>query len=102
MSTVSYISHADCGNHDTGWGHPEHVGRLRAIPRALREDFDLYHELDHRESRHATVESHTELLLSEFQPDALDQMSQGAQLHLMRALVRNVSERLALANTRIK
>jgi serine/threonine protein kinase len=53
------------------------------------------------EARHATVESHTDLLLAEFQPDALDKMSQGAQLHLMRALVRNVSERLALANTRI-
>jgi serine/threonine protein kinase len=53
------------------------------------------------EARHATVESHTELLLAEFQPEALDKMSQGAQLHLMRALVRNVSERLALANTRI-
>ena len=53
------------------------------------------------EARHATVESHTDLLLAEFVPDALDKMSQGAQLHLMRALVRNVSERLALANTRI-
>ena len=53
------------------------------------------------EARHATVESHTELLLAEFQPAALDKMSTGAQLHLMRALVRNVSERLALANTRI-
>ncbi|MEP6619187.1 MAG: histone deacetylase [bacterium] len=54
MSTVAYISHADCGGHDTGWGHPEHVGRLRAIPRALREDFELFHLLDHREARHAS------------------------------------------------
>jgi CRP-like cAMP-binding protein len=53
------------------------------------------------EARHATVESHTDLLLAEFVPETLDKMSQGAQLHLMRALVRNVSERLALANTRI-
>ena len=43
--TVAYISHSDCGRHDTGWGHPEHVGRLRAIPRALREDADLFHAL---------------------------------------------------------
>jgi acetoin utilization deacetylase AcuC-like enzyme len=56
MNTVAYISNADCGRHDTGWGHPEHVGRLRAIPRALREDFELFHLLDHRESRHATPE----------------------------------------------
>jgi acetoin utilization deacetylase AcuC-like enzyme len=53
MNTVAYISHSDCGRHDTGWGHAEHVGRLRAIPRALRNDFELYHLLEHRESRHA-------------------------------------------------
>jgi eukaryotic-like serine/threonine-protein kinase len=51
--------------------------------------------------RHATVESMTDLLLAEFAPPALDQMSLGAQLQLTRALVRNVSDRLALANTRI-
>lgn len=51
---VAYISHADCGRHDTGWRHPEHVGRLRAIPRALREDVALYHALEQVEGRHAT------------------------------------------------
>jgi acetoin utilization deacetylase AcuC-like enzyme len=56
MSSVAYISHADCGLHDTGWGHPEHVGRLRAIPRALRDDMELYHLIEHRESRHATAD----------------------------------------------
>jgi acetoin utilization deacetylase AcuC-like enzyme len=54
MSDVAYISHADGGRHDTGWGHPEHVGRLRAIPRALRYDPELFHLLEHREARHAT------------------------------------------------
>jgi acetoin utilization deacetylase AcuC-like enzyme len=54
--TVAYISHSDCGRHDTGWGHPEHVGRLRAIPRALREDAELFHALTHVEGRHATAE----------------------------------------------
>ena len=34
---TAYISNADAGVHDTGWGSPEHVGRIRAIPRALRE-----------------------------------------------------------------
>ncbi len=51
--TVAYISHSDCGRHDTGWNHPEHVGRLRAIPRALRNEFDLYGSLLHHEGRHA-------------------------------------------------
>src|SRR5690606_38406098 len=29
------VMHPDCGLHDTGWGHPEHQGRLRAIVSAL-------------------------------------------------------------------
>jgi acetoin utilization deacetylase AcuC-like enzyme len=52
--TTAFISHSDCGRHDTGWGHPEHVGRLRAIPRALREDAELMGALLHHEARHAT------------------------------------------------
>jgi acetoin utilization deacetylase AcuC-like enzyme len=54
MTGVAFISHSDCGRHDTGWGHPEHVGRLRAIPRALREDPELFQALLHTEGRRAT------------------------------------------------
>jgi acetoin utilization deacetylase AcuC-like enzyme len=54
MKTLAYISHADVGRHDTGWGHPEHVGRIRAVPSALKYDADLFHALEHREARHAT------------------------------------------------
>ena len=54
--SVAFVSNADCGRHDTGWGHPEHVGRLRAIPRALREHPELFHVLQHVEGRHATVD----------------------------------------------
>ncbi|HET7198338.1 MAG TPA: serine/threonine-protein kinase, partial [Burkholderiales bacterium] len=53
------------------------------------------------EPRHATVQALTELILAEFEPQTLEKMSLEAQLHLMRALVRNVVERLAMANTRI-
>jgi acetoin utilization deacetylase AcuC-like enzyme len=52
--TIAFISSPDCGRHDTGWGHPEHVGRLRAIPQALREDPELLGRMQHVESRHAT------------------------------------------------
>ncbi len=52
------------------------------------------------EPRHATVDSATELLLAKFRPDALEKMSVGAQLLLTRALVRNLADRLDLANTR--
>lgn len=51
---VAFISHSDCGRHDTGWGHPEHVGRLRAVTRALRDDVELFERVQHHEGRHAT------------------------------------------------
>jgi serine/threonine protein kinase len=50
--------------------------------------------------RHATIESMTELVLAEFEQAALEKMSLGAQLHLMRALVRNLGDRLAFSNAR--
>lgn len=53
---AAFISHSDCGRHDTGWGHPEHVGRLRAITGALREDTDLFTTVSHHEGRHANPE----------------------------------------------
>jgi acetoin utilization deacetylase AcuC-like enzyme len=59
--TVAYISHSDCGRHDTGWNHPEHVGRLRAVTRALGGDMELFTRLEHVAGRHATTE---ELLLA--------------------------------------
>ncbi len=51
--------------------------------------------------RHATVETMTSILLAEFEPESLALMSLGAQLHLTRALVRNLVDRLDLANTRL-
>jgi eukaryotic-like serine/threonine-protein kinase len=53
------------------------------------------------EPRHATVEAMSEVVLAELQPQTVDTMSLSAQLHLTRALVRNVVDRLALANMRI-
>lgn len=51
--------------------------------------------------RHATVEALTDVLLAEFEPVTLNAMSTGAQLQLTRALVRNLVDRLELANTRL-
>ena len=56
MIPVAFVSHSDCGRHDTGWGHPEHVGRIRAISRALREEVELFQGLVHVEGRRATEE----------------------------------------------
>ena len=51
--------------------------------------------------RHATADAMTDLLLAEFEPAAVSQMSLGAQLQLVKAVTRNVVDRLALANQRI-
>ena len=51
--------------------------------------------------RHATIESMNQLLLAEFDPEALARMTIGAQLQLTRTLVRNLVDRLELANTRV-
>ena len=51
--------------------------------------------------RHATADAMSDLLLAEFEPAAASQMGMGAQLQLTRALVRNVVDRLVLANQRI-
>jgi acetoin utilization deacetylase AcuC-like enzyme len=32
------VLHPDCARHDTGWGHPEHQGRLPAIVAAIERD----------------------------------------------------------------
>jgi acetoin utilization deacetylase AcuC-like enzyme len=53
-STLAFISHADCGRHDNGWGHPEHVGRVRAITSALKYSPDLFMAMELLEGRHAT------------------------------------------------
>lgn len=53
---AALISNSACGTHDTGWGHVEHVGRLRAVLRAVGQDLELFHALRHVESRAATVE----------------------------------------------
>jgi len=52
------------------------------------------------EPRQATVEATSDMLLAEFEPEALGRMSLGAQLQLMRAMVRNVVDRLVFANRR--
>src|SRR3954469_3659139 len=53
------------------------------------------------EPRHATVQALSDVLIAEFVPESLEKMGQQAQLHLTRALVRNVVDRLVLANERV-
>jgi acetoin utilization deacetylase AcuC-like enzyme len=52
---AALVSHQDCARHDTGWGHPEHMGRLPAVIRALYRDTPVLHQrvLQH-EAAHAS------------------------------------------------
>ncbi|MBR9990270.1 MAG: histone deacetylase [Gemmatimonadetes bacterium] len=49
---TALILHGDCGLHDTGWGHPEHQGRLPAIVHAIYRETPalLDHVLQHEAS----------------------------------------------------
>ena len=40
---TAFLMHPSAVLHDTGWGHPEHQGRLRAIASALKEDLVALH-----------------------------------------------------------
>jgi serine/threonine protein kinase len=51
--------------------------------------------------RHATADAMTDLLLCEFDAAKVAQMGLAAQLQLVKALTRNVVDRLALANQRL-
>ena len=51
--------------------------------------------------RQATVESMTDVVVAEFETAALDKMSKPCHSSFMRALVRNLADRLALADVRI-
>ncbi len=40
---TAFLMHPDAVLHDTGWGHPEHQGRLRAVASALKNDLIALH-----------------------------------------------------------
>ncbi len=61
MKPTAFVGHFDCARHDTGWGHPDHQGRLPALTRAVHADMlTLFDSLLDLEGRHASEE---ELLL---------------------------------------
>jgi len=57
VKPTAFVSHYDCARHDTGWGHPDHQGRLPALTRAVHADMlTLFDSLLDLEGRHATEE----------------------------------------------
>ena len=57
---AALVMHSDCGRHDTGWGHPEHQGRLPAIVKAIEEATPTLHNavvpIDAKPATEAAIE----------------------------------------------
>jgi acetoin utilization deacetylase AcuC-like enzyme len=73
---TALVLHADCGRHDTGWGHPEHQGRLPAVVKALeRQTPEFLDRVLQVEGRHAT----TAELLRVHRPELLERVLAAVQ-----------------------
>lgn len=44
MTDTGLFHHEDCSRHDTGWGHPEHQGRLRAVVQKMARSLPDLHD----------------------------------------------------------
>ena len=44
QAPTAFLMHPSAVLHDTGWGHPEHQGRLRALASAVKNDMVALHE----------------------------------------------------------
>ena len=54
---TAFYLHPDAPLHDTGWGHPEHQGRLRALASTVgRSLLTLHDRVEQRDARAATEE----------------------------------------------
>ena len=54
---TAFYLHPDAPLHDTGWGHPEHQGRLRALASTVgRSLLTLHDRVEQRDARPATEE----------------------------------------------
>jgi len=68
---TAFVSHYDCARHDTGWGHPDHQGRLPGLMRHVYRDMlTLFEPLLEVEGGHASRED----LLLAHEPDYLDRV----------------------------
>ncbi len=76
-------------------------GKLLNLVNELEFVGDMAWILGGDATRHATVDAMTDLLVADYTPGALSEMTLGAQLHLTRAVARNLVDRLALANSRL-
>jgi len=87
MKPVALVVHPDCGRHDTGWRHPEHMGRLPAIVKALHMQTPAFLDrILQVEPPHATVDSllrvHTPEHVAHVRAAATEAAAREAVVHL--------------------
>ena len=76
-------------------------GRLLNVLKAGECFGEMAYILGQDATRAATVEAMTDVLVGEFDPSSLDQLSDGCRLEIAHGLLRTLVERLAMANARI-
>jgi eukaryotic-like serine/threonine-protein kinase len=76
-------------------------GRLLDVLRAGESFGEMAYIRGESGRRQATVQTSTEALIAEFPRSALESLSLGCQLHLMRALLGSMADRLAMSNARL-
>jgi acetoin utilization deacetylase AcuC-like enzyme len=84
---TALVLHPDCGRHDTGWGHPEHQGRLPAIVQALHRDTpDFIGRILQVEAEHAPLDAvlrvHESAMVERVQVAAAAAEREGELVHL--------------------
>ncbi len=73
---VGIYQHDACGRHDTGWRHPEHQGRLRAVSRALERALpDLAGRVEPVRGRPVDEDE----LLAVHEPELLERVREGVE-----------------------
>ena len=77
------------------------LGRLLNVLHAGEYFGDMAYIKRTATARHATVEAIDDVLLAEFEPEALDEVSKDCRLQLSVALMHTLVDRLALADSRI-
>lgn len=92
MGSTGFVAHEDCSRHDTGWRHPDHQGRLRALVRAVYKDLPTLHQHLHEiVGRPAGVDDlrliHTDAHIERIREHAARSGEEGSPLPLEEGIV---------------
>ena len=104
-SNSSLVKEGDAGDSlfllGAGEAKVTYQGRLLDVLRAGDAFGEMAFIRGESGRRQATVQTATEAVVAELPRDALERMSLGCQLHLTRALLGSMADRLAMSNARL-